>query len=68
MGIELKKGSLPDCKACAIAKAKQKNVTKVTMDNKATIFNGRVSHDIVALKLTNDITRVEINRSNCTLQ
>ena len=47
-----------------IAKAKQKNVPKVTTDNKAAVFNGQVSHDIAFLKLLKNITRVEINRGN----
>ncbi len=47
LGMNLLRGTLPVCKSCAIAKAKQKNVPKETSGvNQATEFNGGVFHDL----------------------
>ncbi len=52
LGMNLLRGTLPVCKLCAIAKAKQKNLPKETSGaNKATEFNGQVFYDLSKIKV-----------------
>jgi hypothetical protein len=44
LGTVLSRTAFSTCKACAIRKAKQCNIPKETLGEKATIFNGRVGH------------------------
>ncbi len=54
LGIEILRGAMPECELCTMAKAHQQNVPKeVTVDRKATEFNGRVMHDISIVKVPN---------------
>jgi hypothetical protein len=45
------RGSLGKCESCANAKARQKNVTKISNGEKATVVNGRWFHDNSTLKV-----------------
>ena len=65
LGINLLRGTLPVCKSCANAKAKQKNMPKETSGaNKATEFNGQVFHDLSKIKVTEELGQIEIAKSN----
>jgi hypothetical protein len=63
--MNLLHGTLPVCKLCAIAKAKQKNLPKETSGaNKATEFNGQVFHDLSKIKVPEELGQIEIAKSN----
>jgi hypothetical protein len=65
LGMNLVHGTLPVCKLCAIAKAKQKNVPKETSGaSKATEFNGRVFHDLSKIEVPEELGQIEIAKSN----
>ena len=50
IGILITRGALKTCESCAIAKAKQKIVNDENKGVKAVKYNGRVYHDIAAVK------------------
>jgi hypothetical protein len=45
------RGPLGICESCASAKARQKNVTKISTGEKATVINGRLFHDSTTMKV-----------------
>ena len=61
--MELSRTTFQTCEACAIGKAKQRNIPKEALEEKATIFNGRVGHDLSKIKATEGM-EVTINKSN----
>jgi hypothetical protein len=63
MGIELSRTGFQTCKACAIGKAKQHNIPKEDLREKATIFNERVGHNLSKIKALGGM-EVTINKSN----
>ncbi len=61
LGMNISHGTLPVCKLCAIAKAKQKNMPKETSGvNKGTEFNSRVFHDLSKIKASEELGQIEI--------
>ena len=46
LGMELSRTGFQTCEACAIGKENQRNIPKEASREKATIFNGRVGHDL----------------------
>jgi hypothetical protein len=60
-------GTFQDCildlKACAIGKAKQRNIPKQALGDKATIFNGRVGHNLLKIKILEGM-EVTISKPN----
>jgi hypothetical protein len=50
LGMKLSRTGFQTCEACAIRNAKQRNIPKEALREKATIFNGRVGHDILKIK------------------
>ena len=56
LGIELVKGTLPPCEACAAAKAKQKNVPKSSDHRVADADAGRIFLDIATVKGPKGVT------------
>jgi hypothetical protein len=63
LGMELSRTIFQTCEACAIGKAKQHNIPKEALREKATIFNGRVGHDLSKIKAQEGM-EVTINKSN----
>jgi hypothetical protein len=63
LGMELSRNAFQTCKACAIEKAKQRNIPKEASREKATIFNGRVGHNLSKIKAPEGM-EVTINKSN----
>ncbi len=61
--MELSRTTFQTCEACAIRKAKQRNIPKEALGEKATIFNGRVGHDLSNIKAPEGM-EVTINKSN----
>jgi hypothetical protein len=61
--MELSRATFQTCEACAIGKAKQRNIPKGALGEKATIFNGRVGHDLSKIKAPERM-EVTINKSN----
>ncbi len=51
LGCTIIRGSLDICESCANAKARQKNVPKITTGKKATVINGRWFQDNSTLKV-----------------
>ncbi len=51
LGWTITRGPLGVCESCANAKARQKNVLKISTGEKATVINGRWYHDSLTLKL-----------------
>jgi hypothetical protein len=51
VGWTITRGSLGICESCANPKARQKNVPKVSIGEKATVINGRWIHDNSILKV-----------------
>ncbi len=51
LGWTITRGPLGVCESCANAKARQKNVSKISAGEKATVINGRWSHDSSTLKV-----------------
>jgi hypothetical protein len=61
----LLQGSLPACKSCTIAKAKQRNIPKdMSGENKATEFNGRVFQNLAKIKVLEELGEIDIAKSN----
>ncbi len=50
LGMELSRTTFQTCEACAIRKAKQRNIPKEALGEKSTIFNGRVGHDLSKIR------------------
>ncbi len=63
VGMELSMTGFQTCEACAIGKAKQCNISKEDLREKATIFNGRVNCDLSKIKALEG-REVTINKSN----
>jgi hypothetical protein len=63
LGMELSRTAFQTCEACAIGKAKQHNIPKEASREKATIFNGRVGHNLLKIKAPEGM-EVRINKSN----
>jgi hypothetical protein len=63
LGMELTKTAFQTCEACAIGKAKQRNIPKEALREKASIFNGRVGHNLSKIKALEGM-EVTINKSN----
>ncbi len=63
LGMELPRTGFQTCEACAIGKAKQRNIPKEVLRERATIFNGRVGHDLSKIKAPEGM-EVTINKSN----
>ncbi len=63
LGMDLSRTGFQTCEACAIGKAKQCNIPKETSREKATIFNGRVGHNLLKIKAPEGM-EVTINKSN----
>jgi hypothetical protein len=63
LGMELSRTTIQTCEACAIRTAKQRNIPKETLGEKAAIFNGRVGHDSLKIKAPEGM-KVTINKSN----
>ncbi len=61
--MELSRTGFQTCEACAIGKAKQRNIPKEALREKATIFNGRVDHNVLKVKAPEGM-EVTINKSN----
>ncbi len=61
--MELSRTTFQTCEACTIGKAKQCNIPKEALGEKATIFNGRVGHDLSKIKALEGV-EVTINKSN----
>ena len=51
------------CEACAIGKAKQRNISKEATGDKATTFNGRMGYDLSKIKAPKGMEE-RINKSN----
>jgi hypothetical protein len=49
LGMELSRMGFQTCEACVIGKAKQCNIPKEALREKATIFNGRVGHNLLKI-------------------
>jgi hypothetical protein len=62
-GMDFSISVFPECKACAIAKAKQRNTPKATLGEKAKEFNRHEGHDLVKINAPEEI-KVTINKSN----
>ncbi len=54
LGWTITRGPLGVCQSCANAKAKQKNVPKISTGEKTTVINGRWFHDSSTLKVHKD--------------
>jgi hypothetical protein len=63
LGMELSRTGFQTCEACAIVKVKQHNIPKEALREKATIFNGRVSHGLLKIKALKGM-EVTINKLN----
>jgi hypothetical protein len=64
LGMVLSRTGFQTCKACAIGKAQQHNISKeATGDYKAITFNGRVGHDLSKIKAPEGM-EVRINKLN----
>jgi hypothetical protein len=63
LGMELSRTAYQTCEECTIRKAKQHNIPKEALGEKATIFNGRVGHDLSKIKAPEGM-EVTINKSN----
>jgi hypothetical protein len=65
--MELSRTGFQTCEACAIGKAKQRNIPKKALREKATIFNGRVVHDLSKINAREGM-EATINKSNWHIQ
>ncbi len=61
--MDLSRTAFQTCKACAIGKAKQRNIPKEASIEKATIFNGRLGHNLLKIKVPEGM-EVTVNKSN----
>jgi hypothetical protein len=52
--MQITRGSLKTREPCAVAKARQTNVSSESNGSKAERLNGRVYHDIAIVKENND--------------
>jgi hypothetical protein len=65
LGMVLSRTAFSACKACVIGKAKQCNIPNKTLGEKATIFNGRVGHDLAKIKAPEELKlKVTISKPN----
>ncbi len=63
LGMVLSRTAFSTHKACVIGKVKQCNIPKETFGEKATIFNGRVGHDLAKIKAPEEL-KVTISKLN----
>ena len=63
MGVRLVRGCMTPCEACGLAKAKQKNVPKVSRHIKAKVPNERVFLDISTI-VTPKLLKTTIQKGN----
>ncbi len=63
LGMELSRTTFQTCEACAIGKAKQRNISKEALREKVAIFNGRVGHNLSKIKTPEGMEAI-INKSN----
>jgi hypothetical protein len=61
--MTLSRTGFQTCKACAIGKAQQRNISKGATGDKATTFKGRVGHDLSKIKALEGM-EVQIHKSN----
>ncbi len=54
LNMQITRGSLKTCEHCAVAKARQMNVSSKSKGSKAEKFNGRMYHDIAIVKESNN--------------
>ena len=66
LGYELTRGTMKPCVSCAIAKAKQKNVPKLSKHEPSKQVNGRVYLDISTVKKPKDV-KVTLTKPNWRL-
>jgi hypothetical protein len=66
LGHVLTRGNMKKCEACAVAKAKQKNVPKETKHKRAVAVNGRVYLDISTIKAPRK-SKVKVTKPNWRL-
>ena len=66
LGFRVLRGMMKACKACAVAKAKQKSVPKVSTSIKSTVPNGRIFLDLSKIKAPKKMD-VMVTRSNWLL-
>jgi hypothetical protein len=59
----LSRTAFSTCKACAIGNAKQHNIPKETLGEKAPIFNGKVGHDLAKIKAPEEL-KMTISKPN----
>lgn len=65
LGIQITRGSLPACEACAVSKAKQKNVSKKSKQGRVTIPLYMVHTDISTIKVHDGVgDAVSLSKSN----
>lgn len=64
LGIKLKKVAFKPCKDCAIGKAKQKNVPKISQGKKSIKLNDRVMIDITTIKKPKKGNVATVNQGN----
>jgi hypothetical protein len=55
LGIGLSRGALPICESCAVSKSKQMNVSKESVEVKASEFNGQAFHDLAKIKVPDEL-------------
>jgi hypothetical protein len=61
--MELSRTAFQTCESYAIGKAKLRSIPKEALREKATIFNGRVGHNLSKIKAPEGM-EVTINKSN----
>lgn len=66
LGFRVLRGTLKVCEACAIAKAKQKAVPKMSTSVKSTVPNGRIFLDLSRIKPPKD-SDITVTKSNWRL-
>jgi hypothetical protein len=65
LGMNLLRGMLPVCESCAIAKARQRNVSKETSEeNKVQEYNGQCFHNIATIKVPKKMEGITISKPN----
>jgi hypothetical protein len=63
LGMEVFRTAFQTCEACAIGKAKQRNIPKEALREKATIYNGRADHNLLKINAPEGM-EVTMNKSN----
>jgi hypothetical protein len=63
--MNLSRGMLPVCVSCTVAKTRQRNVPKVTLEeNKVQEYNGQCFHDIATIKVLEKMEGIMISKPN----